>query len=405
VHSQTLAFHVQPSAVCKVALLTGGGDKPYALGMAEALSSAGLSVDFIGSNDLDVPELRNNPHVKFLNLRGDQQTDVGALTKVFRVLRYYAKLIRYAAIAEPRIFHILWNNKFELIDRIVLMLYYKMLGRKVVFTVHNVNISKRDGSSSWLSRWTLKFQYRMCDHIFVHTDRMKEELLSEFGVGNHKVDVIPFGLNRTVPDTALPTLEARQRLGLLPTDKVLLFFGNIAPYKGLGYLIEAFEIAAKTDENLRLVVAGRPKGARDYWSGLLGKINGSSARGKMILKIEFVPDAETEMYFKAAEVLVLPYTHVYQSGVLSLGYAFGLPVIAADVGSLTDEIIEGKTGFVFKAEDSLALAETIQTFFSSDLFKNLENQRQEIRDYASKRYSWSKVAAITTKVYSELLEN
>jgi glycosyltransferase involved in cell wall biosynthesis len=186
---------------------------------------------------------------------------------------------------------------------------------------------------------------------------------------------------------------------------VLLFFGNIAPYKGLGYLIEAFEIAAKTDENLRLVVAGRPKGARDYWSGLLGKINGSSARGKMILKIEFVPDAETEMYFKAAEVLVLPYTHVYQSGVLSLGYAFGLPVIAADVGSLTDEIIEGKTGFVFKAEDSLALAETIQTFFSSDLFKNLENQRQEIRDYASKRYSWSKVAAITTKVYSELLEN
>ncbi len=164
-----------------------------------------------------LPELHNDPHVKFLNLRGDQQTDVGALTKVFRVLRYYAKLIKYAAIAEPRIFHILWNNKFELIDRIVLMLYYKMLGKKVVFTAHNVNISKRDGSNSWLSRWTLKFQYRMCDHIFVHTDRMKEELLSEFGVGNHKVEVIPFGLNRTVPDTALTTLEARQRLGLSPT--------------------------------------------------------------------------------------------------------------------------------------------------------------------------------------------
>ena len=128
----------------------------------------------------------------------------------------------------------------------------------------------------------------------------------------------------------------------------------------------------KQDENLRLVVAGRPKGSEDYWSGLLEKINRSTARGKMILKIEFVPDAETEVYFKAAQVLVLPYTHIYQSGVLLLGYGFGLPVIAADVGSLKEEIIEDKTGFVFKAKDSLALAKAIQRYFSSDLFKNLE---------------------------------
>ena len=44
-----------------IALLTGGGDKPYALGMAAALTSAGISVDFIGSDDLSVPELFNNP--------------------------------------------------------------------------------------------------------------------------------------------------------------------------------------------------------------------------------------------------------------------------------------------------------------------------------------------------------
>ena len=84
-------------------------------------------------------------------------------------------------------------------------------------------------------------------------------------------------------------------------------------------------MAAKKDENLRLVIAGRPKGSEDYWSGLLGKINRSTARGKMILKIEYVPDAETELYFKAADVLVLPYMHIYQSGVLLLGYGFGLP--------------------------------------------------------------------------------
>ena len=58
-----------------MSLLTGGGDKPYALGMAAALTSVGIRVDFIGSDDLSVPELLNNPRVNFLNLRGDQRPD------------------------------------------------------------------------------------------------------------------------------------------------------------------------------------------------------------------------------------------------------------------------------------------------------------------------------------------
>ena len=69
-----------------VSLLTGGGDKPYALGMAAALTAAGISVDFIGSDDLEVPELTNNPQVNFLNLRGDQRPEKNDIAKVFRVL-------------------------------------------------------------------------------------------------------------------------------------------------------------------------------------------------------------------------------------------------------------------------------------------------------------------------------
>ena len=71
--------------------------------------------------------------------------------------------------AQPKIFHILWNNKFEFFDRTLLMLYYKLLGKKIVFTAHNVNIRKRDGNDSWLNRFSLKIQYQLVDHIFVHT--------------------------------------------------------------------------------------------------------------------------------------------------------------------------------------------------------------------------------------------
>ena len=95
--------------------------------MAAALTSAGIHVDFIGSDDLRVPELLNNPRVNFLNLRGDQRAEASPIAKMLRVLSYYVRLIVYAAKAKPKLFHILWNNKFQLFDCTLLMLYYRLL--------------------------------------------------------------------------------------------------------------------------------------------------------------------------------------------------------------------------------------------------------------------------------------
>ena len=148
--------------------------------MAAALTSAGMHVDFIGSDDLNVPELLANPCLNFLNLRGDQRGEASPMAKVLRVLKYYVRLIGYAANAKPKLFHILWNNKFQLFDCTVLMLYYRLLGKKIVFTAHNVNAGKRDETDSWVNRMSLKIQYGLCDHIFVHTEGMKTEMISEF---------------------------------------------------------------------------------------------------------------------------------------------------------------------------------------------------------------------------------
>jgi glycosyltransferase involved in cell wall biosynthesis len=387
----------------RVALLTGGGDKPYALGLSDALTTEGVSLDFIGSDDLAVPELLENPRVNFLNLRGDQHPGAGSLSKALRVLIYYGRLIRYVATAKPKILHILWNNKFEIFDRTLLMLYYRLLGKRIVLTAHNVNAGQRDANDSWRNRLSLKIQYRLSDHIFVHTEEMKSALFSSFGVAGDKVTVIPFGINTTVPNTSLSSSDARRRLGLGASDRALLFFGNIAPYKGLHCLIAAFLDASRKDGNYRLIIAGRRKGPDDYWRQIQETINRCGLSDRIVQRIEYIPDEQTETYFKAADVLVLPYTHIFQSGVLFLGYGFGLPVIAADVGSLREEIVEGETGFVFKRGDSAALAEAISRYFESDLFRNLERRRAAIVEYATERYSWSTVAGRTTRVYSHLL--
>jgi glycosyltransferase involved in cell wall biosynthesis len=385
-----------------VALLTGGGDKPYAFGLVKELVSRGASVDLIGSDDLDFPEFRLESRVNFLNLRGDQRPHVGLLRKSFRVLVYYVKLIRYAATARPKIFHILWNNKFELFDRTLLMLYYKFSRKKLILTVHNVNREKRDSKDSLRNRLSLRMQYRLADHIFVHTNQMKNELVREFGVPAERASVIPFGINNAVPNTDLSRIEARRRLGISQRDKVILFFGNITPYKGLEYLTAALQRLADRPE-LRLIIAGWPKDCDEYWRDIRDSIEDDVQNGRILLRAEYISDEETEVYFKAADVFALPYRHIYQSGVLFLGYSFGLPVIAADVGSLREEIVEGKTGFVFRPENPTDLAGTIDKFFRSDLYSRLTETRQGIREFALQHHSWDRVGQVTMKVYASLL--
>jgi D-inositol-3-phosphate glycosyltransferase len=388
-----------------VALLTAGRDRPYAFGLVTALMAKGITLDVIGGDDLDCPTWDRIPHVRFLNLRGDMSEGASLLRKIIRVLVYYLRLILYSATAKPKIFHILWNNKFETFDRVPLMLYYKFLGKKTVLTVHNVNARARDANDTWFNRLTLKLQYQLVDHLFVHTERMKMDLINQFGVCKSAISVIPFGINNAVPDTNLPSDEARRRLGIAENDRTILFFGNIAPYKGLEYLIDAFRQIASRCREYRLIIAGKPKNCESYWTSLQNILSCHPNLDRILQKIEYIPDDQTELYFRAADVLVLPYRYIYQSGVLFLAYSFGLPVIATDVGPMREEITEGKTGFVCGPEDSVDLARSIETYFSSDLFNNLKTRRQEIRKYAIERHSWGVISESTQKIYRELLGN
>ncbi len=386
-----------------MALLTAGRDKHYALGLASALVAKSIAFDLIGSAEICNDALRGSPIVNVLNLR-DQAPGAGAIRKTRRVLAYYCRLIGYAASSEASIFHILWNNKFELFDRTVLMLYYKLLGKRIVFTAHNVNAGERDANDSWLNRASLWCHYRMTDHVLVHTERMKRQLITDFGLAPRKVTVIPYGINNIVPHTDISRAEARERLGLASTDKTILFFGNIAPYKGLEYLVEAFAELAREDDSYRLIVSGAPKWSDEYWRQVEAAIASYGLGEKVMAHIEYIPDEKTELYFKAADVSTLPYTHIFQSGILFLGYSFGLPAIVADVGSLREDVMEGETGYVCKPRDAADLAACLRRYFDSDLFKNLESRRAEVKAYATERHSWETVAELTTGVYRQVCQ-
>ena len=389
----------------EVALLTGCQDKSYALGLALALSSHGVRTDVIGNDRVDCHEYHTTPNLRFLNLGGILDSDAGSLNKMYRLLNYYAGLIRYATSGGPQILHVLWNSKLEYFDRTFMMLCFKLLAKKIVLTAHNVNKAQRDSEDSLLNRLTLRIQYRLADRIFVHTEKMKDELIEQFGVNGNAVKVIPFGIYSSLPNTDLTPDAAKARLGLTSQERALLFFGRIVPYKGLEYLLAAFEKLYARDPNYRLIIAGEPmKGYEDYLAEIKRTIDGSAWRDRVIQKLQFIRDEETELYFKAADALILPYKHIFQTGVLFVGYTYGLPVIGADVGSIREDVIEGKTGYVFKPRDIADLANAIETYFESDLYKGLARNRREIRDYVAAQHSWDEVGEMSRAVYQETLE-
>jgi len=393
----------------KVSLLTGGGDPTYALPLCAALTSKGVGVEFIGGDAMETADSVKSAYCKYYNLRGDQSPHAPLMKKIGRILTYYYRLIRYSVGTEVKIFHILWPSRLwpsrvVYFERTLLNIFYKLLGRRVVYTAHNINEGERDNNDTWLNRVTLRFMYNFVDHIFVHTEKMKFQLISEFGVNDKNITVIPFGINNVVPSSAMTQSEAKKALNLMDHHKTMLFFGLIAPYKGLEYLVAALNLLKARGEGWRLVIAGNiKKGYDEYWDSIQQLIQQNRLVDDVIQRIEFVPDTQVEWYFKGADVAILPYRHVFQSGVLLLSYNFGLPVIAADVGALRNDIIDGETGFVVKPEDPTDLADAIWRYFESDLYRNLVINRKGIQEYANTQYSWNTIGEITRTAYQGVL--
>lgn len=394
---------MNPPAI-RVALLTGGQDRSYAVGLSEALLAHGVHVEFIGSDLVDAHELQAHENFRFLNLRGDQSENASLIQKIFRIFIYYCRLIEYGLSARPKIFHILWNNKIEIIDRTLLMLYYRLCGRRIVLTAHNVNAAARDGEDSMVNRLSLRIQYYLCDQIFVHTEKMAEEMTQLFKIGRTRLMVVNLGINETVPKSGLTETVARRLLGLSENARVVLFFGQIAPYKGLDFLVTAMESLSQEDEEFCALIAGKVKeGHEKYWKNIELRLRALVDRHQASLHIQHIPDEEVERYFMAANVLVLPYLRIFQSGLPFLSYNFGLPIIVTEVGGLPDTVTIGETGFVCEPRDSSALERSLRRFFKSVIYRDGIRSRERIMAFAKKRYSWDSAAKASRTVYAKVL--
>jgi glycosyltransferase involved in cell wall biosynthesis len=390
-------MHSAPQTT-KIAILNAAGNPDYLYHFVSGLAAQeGVRIDIIDSNQ-SVHLYKQFPNVRVFPLLGQQGSAVATWYKVLRHLRYYWRLAIYCRRTDAAVFHIQWLNRFPSFERLVVVPALRLLRKRMVYTAHNVDTTFRDrGRSSWLNRLSLRTMYRCFDRVVAHSESIKSELTAQFGIAKEKIAVIPHGvLGAITPSKSLTRDEARKALGIPAQARVVLFFGNWEPYKGLDILVNA--LACSPDRSIHLLIAGAV-GSRDYFVEIEKLISRTGLGNRATRRPERVPDEHLEVLFRAADCTVLPYRRISQSGVPFMSYAFGVPVLAAKVGGLPEAVIPGVTGMLYESNDVPELAQALTDYFASDLYRNFIQGRAKVAEVARDVFSWQRIGAQTLAVY------
>lgn len=377
----------------------------YIIGLLDGLGKISeLKINFLGSNrSVIVKDKYHN--IRFINIRGSQDPNDRPISKIIRIIKFYFRLFIYCIKDNSDIYHSHFPNKFLFLDFVVINLLLKIKGTKIVHTAHNIDYNLRDKKQSIYKTIIFNFLYRAVDKIIVHNNHSLRVLVKNYPFTKNKVDVIRIGINITSVKTGLSKTEARNILNIDLSAKVLLFFGGINPYKGLETLLIAFAEIIKSDSKYLLLIAGSPRD-EEYFKEIKSLIEKLKIENFIKANFQFIPENEIEKYFVSSDCCILPYRAIFQSGVHVLSYSFGIPVIVSDVGSFKEEdVIEGKTGFIFQPDNPSSLKLAIQKFFNSSLYLDQEYSYSEIREWARDTYSWEKIGMKTFSLYKNLLEN
>ena len=292
------------------------------------------------------------------------------------------------ARARPDVVHAQWSL-LPLLD-VRIYARFRRAGVPVVYTAHDVQPLP---GSAW-STVDVSGLYRLADAVIVHAEEGRRRLVDGHGVTPDRVHVVPMG-GPGAYARELPTREeARQALALHPDAPYLLFFGLIKEHKGLDVLLDALAIARHDRADLRLLVAGEPMGS---WRPYARQIERLGLDGSVDLRLGYVPNDRTHLYFGAADVVVVPYRKIFQSGVVLAAYTFGRPVVATRVGGLPELVREGETGYLAPPADPHALATTLVRAVSDA--GELARMSAAASELARGLHSWARIATRHEEIY------
>lgn len=167
----------------------------------------------------------------------------------------------------------------------------------------------------------------------------------------------------------------------------LLFFGLIKDYKGLDTLLTAMPIIRQAIPEIRLQIAGSVYGDETIYTA---QIEDLGLNDIVDTDFRYISGEEVSGYFRAADLCILPYKSATQSGVTATAFSYDTPVIASNVGGLSEYIEDGVTGLLIPPNDAEALAAAVIRFYDSKL---LSPMQEAVRAY-KKTSTWTELVRL-----------
>ncbi|HEX7610885.1 MAG TPA: glycosyltransferase family 4 protein [Solirubrobacteraceae bacterium] len=355
---------------------------PYDHAICCALADAGAEVDLYTSRFAyaSVPAADAYRRHEFFYRAAARIPDARARRAV-KLAEHVPDMLRYARAARAaEVVHFQWLTVQHLDGRLLPRRRSPSGARRpLVLTAHD--ILPREPRAG--QRAAQRRLYDRFDAVVVHSEHGRSRLTDELGIDPGRVHVIPHGAFDHLAaggEGAPPPFE---------TDKpVVLCFGLMRPYKGIDVLLEAWRGIADAE----LWIAGMPR--MD-----IAPLRAAAPPGVRFVP-RFIGDAELPAYFRRADLVVLPYREIDQSGVLFTALAFGRPLLLSDVGGFSEMAGTGAARTV-PAGDAAALHGALAELLSDPAA--LQRMGAAASAAAAGPYSWEAIGRSTLALYETLL--
>ena len=407
--------NARPLHVLEVETFGRGGLVHYAYNLSRALVDRGHRVTLLTTCDYELEGLASTPQARDPQARDPEARDpegrfevvkafarwTGAATRVPRFLLPVARKVQ-ALFDGVVLLRTVWRCRADVVHvhctNPVLLVYLLLLrllgGRPVVATAHVVTPHEPIPLQRILYRWV----HRLPRLVVAHSQVDARRLHDDFGVPSERLTVIPHGEYGFFEQGGQPVHReaARRDLGIEDDDEVALFFGYVREYKGLDLLLDAWPGVRERRPRARLVIAGDPVRLDDARRRQLEEQARSVGAQ---CHFGYLPFSEVPRFFGAADVLVMPYRSISQSGVLFLALSLRLPVVATRVGALPEMLVEGESAAFVPPEDVPALEETLATVLGdAELRARLAAGGAAVAE----AHSWSTIAQDVELAFVEL---
>ena len=263
--------------------------------------------------------------------------------------------------------------------------FLHLWGVPVVHCVHDALPHPGDPSFLWdvILRWELRFSKA----VVVLSNAVGQLLKEQYG------DLLG---QKPIHHSVLPPFRSPGGVAATESNRPhsttnFVFFGRIAPYKGLDILVPAF--SALPFDQARLSIVGTGTLPDDIISAI-------ESDERIECRNEWLDESDVGTLLIDQDIMVLPYSEASQSGAIMSAFGAGLPVIVSPVGGLAEQVDQNVTGVILEETTVDCLHQTMQQLCEQpDIIEKMKNV---IQGRSSQNSQWNSAVSGLAELFKQV---